>query len=90
MNCKKCSDSIEDFDGIWDGYCIDCWPGYDDCANPVCNHFRIEHAFPDTEWTTVYSKNHPEEVGERFKPEVGCMNAGCPCKEFQEPNESKL
>lgn len=40
--CKTCGELAD-----WDGYCTDCWPGYNLCADPRCEHYRCEHAGPE-------------------------------------------
>ena len=72
-------------------YCYDCWPGYQSCADPGCNHYECEHSHGDT-WKTVYVKPGMEEhigykVGDEIEIPKGCMNAGCPCTGFRTPEE---
>lgn len=67
---------------------FDCTPVccYTNCADPRCHHYIIEHGFGEPQ-KIVYSKDHPEEVGQVFNNGVGCMNAGCPCDGFAWPDK---
>lgn len=76
LGCKTCGDTPEFGD-----YCIDHWPGYEDCCRPGCNHYHCEHGFGE-EVELVYCKDNPEMVGQKFLQPVGCMNAGCECSGF--------
>ena len=44
IGCLRCG-AVEDGYAVVEGenYCIDCWPGYDCCAFPSCNHYQCEH-----------------------------------------------
>lgn len=71
-----------------DGCCVDCWPGYDDCAREGCGHYRCEHQFAGSnEFVVSYSKDNPEQVGETFLWPVGCMvdDGTQHCPSFIEP-----
>jgi hypothetical protein len=80
--CKNCPEKE-----FVDGFCVDCWPGYDNCARPGCGHYRCEHIFAGTMMRVAYDKDDPQNVGQEFAPEVGCMvDDGCDhCPEFIEP-----
>jgi hypothetical protein len=89
--CKRCGKTFTDesyMGQFLDGYHIDCWPGYDSCARLSCHHYRCEHVFAGERFTTVYSKDESETVGQSFEPEVGCMVHDGPkhCHEFIEPS----
>lgn len=78
--CQKCGEAFGEA-GDWDGYCIDCWPGYDLCANPLCRHYRCEHGLGVL--TAVWAKD-PADVGSQMDLGQGCANADCPCECFVE------
>lgn len=59
---------------------------YDSCAREGCNHYRCEHG--QGEVKTVYSKNNPETVGQIEDWGFGCLNAGCVCDGFIEPEST--
>lgn len=55
--CNKCGEPVD-----WiDGYCIDCWPGYNLCK--ACDDYRCEHVTPapedllDPEFTSCHCGN---------------------------------
>ena len=79
--CNKCHEEFAAFDD----YCIDCWPGYDNCADPKCHHFRCEHGVVGgTPMKVIYSKTGSPPVGSIEDWGEGCWNAGCKCKKFAE------
>ena len=81
--CPKCKDPKAGSD--YDGYCIDDWPGYDDCGNRLCRHYRCEHGFGAV-LESVYVAPHitDSKVGDKIQLPIGCMNADCPCEVFVE------
>jgi len=61
--CCKCSGPLN-----WiEGYCIDCWPGYDLCK--ACGDYRCEHFVPtvddldDLEFTSCHCGNKECRTG---------------------------
>ncbi len=67
--------------GLWenpDGRLVECddWWGYQNCMFPGCGHYQIEHSDGSPN-KIVYSKDHPEDVGNEVTWPKGCMNAGC-------------
>ena len=80
--CAKCGETEVWVDGT---HCIDCWPGYDNCADPRCHHYRCEHGVRGgTKMEVVYSKDGNPSVGSVADWGEGCWNADCPCGGFQE------
>lgn len=76
--CKLCDD-----EKYFGDYCIDCWPGYDCCADPACHHYRCEH---DLHFgPPIYVKPGREHAVPMGSIDInGCANAGCKCELFKE------
>jgi hypothetical protein len=85
MECKKCGDAIQEDDPSlhYDDaeYCLDCWSGYDPCG--YCGCYRCEHGAGIM--TTVYSKDHPETVGQQTDWGYGCQPSDCPKANTDKP-----
>jgi len=69
-------------------HCIDCWPGYDLCADPRCHHYRCEHDIHLGK--AVYVRPGCEEQAKEFEDvsHEGCWNEDCPCVRFLERAET--
>lgn len=83
--CLKCHDIVEEDSVMFDGHCMYCWPGYDNCADPRCRHFRCEH---DVHFGPPIYVRPGTESDQHLGPiDIdGCANAGCLCEKFQESN----
>jgi hypothetical protein len=82
--CPHCNEPFDE-SGDWgkgeDHYCIDCWPGYDLCADSNCGHYRCEHNIRTG--SAIYVK--PGYEGPTGPIDIdGCANYGCKCRKFQE------
>jgi hypothetical protein len=81
-SCRTCNKSS---DGpMRDGYCSDCWPGWNTCANDACRHYRCDHN------VHLEARNYTNmglDPATAPYHNTGCDEACCSCEAFQEPDE---